>query len=94
MTQEDLEQFGKLIEPLSKKLEGLEQGQKRLEKSIDTLDMKIEVSLDTLTKKIDQRSEQILETIIHTADDIINRQEPRISQIEEHLGLENPTKKN
>ena len=47
-----------------------------------------------LTEKIDEGHEQIIETITRTADAIIERQEPRFRQIEEHLGLQNPTKKN
>jgi uncharacterized phage infection (PIP) family protein YhgE len=63
----------------------LKDGQTRLEKEA-------KASEERLMKKIDQRSEQLIDVITDTATMILDEQDGRITQIENHLGLSRPPK--
>ncbi len=63
----------------------LKDGQVRLEKEA-------KASEERLMQKIDQRSEQLIDVITDTATAILEEQDKRISQIEDHLGLSRPPK--
>jgi chromosome segregation ATPase len=63
----------------------LEQGQARLEQRINSVE-------ENLSKKIQEQGEHLTDFIIHTATEILKEQDQRISNIEDHLGLTNPTK--
>jgi Mg2+ and Co2+ transporter CorA len=94
LTQEDLDHIGKLIgTSLDAKLEPLK---KEMATKADLAAVRSDLAAveKRLTKKIDEGHEQIIDTIIRTGDEIIEQQEPRLSQIEEHLGLEHHAKKN
>ena len=85
MTNEELEQIGKLLET---KLKAEREHTRKLVRD------EVEASEKRLTKTIEQGNEQIIDILTHTADEILKQQNTRISHIEEHLGLDNPTNKN
>src|SRR6266567_5015275 len=63
----------------------LKDGQVRREKEA-------KASEERLMKKIDQQSEQLIDVITDTATMILDEQNGRITQIEDHLGLSRPPK--
>jgi chromosome segregation ATPase len=102
-----LEQIGKVIderldvklEPIKSDIADLKQGQKeqgsaiaRLEQGQARLEQRINSVEENLSKKIQEQGEQLTDFIIHTATEILKEQDQRISNIEDHLGLTNPTK--
>ncbi len=85
-----LEKIGKMIET---KLEAERGYTKRLfESEREHTKQLVEASEERIMKKIDQRSEQLIDVITDTATAILEEQDKRISQIEDHLGLSRPPK--
>ena len=72
----------------------LEKMSKLIVAKLEPLKSEMRTGFHSVNTKIDERSEQLLEIIVSTADGIVNEHEPRIQHIEQHLGIENPTKKN
>jgi len=86
LTQEDLEQIGKVIdgrlEPIKQDIQGLKDGQVQLAQKVDRVEQKVD-QLEQMAKDDGEVLGEISAKLMEVVDD----HEARIKQLEKHTGL-------